>query len=225
MRGLKIGTEGRVQASGLHHGVGGGGQASGLHHGEGNQDGCPTLGVQLGAEVAEGADFFFCSDTSDDVAGEAAHDVGTSSLNLQCADHIANDRGEGIAVVETERCHLVALATKIHGLSKGYRLCVAGVPKLLRLGMTFRSRFVKRILCLAQGRILQRDEIPTVGGQPGSSLIHRNSLFLACFDGLKLFDACTFQKAFAGLAVNRFCDKAILYFQSIGQHSLECRIL
>lgn len=183
-----------------------------------------TLG-QLGAEVAEGADFFFSGDTSDDVAGEAAHDVDSSPFDLQCADHIANDRGEGIAVVKTERCHLVALATKIHGLSKGHRLCVAGVPKLLRLGVTFRSRFVKGILCLAQGRILQRDKIPAVGGQPRSSLIHRDSLFFPFFDRLKLFDTCTFQKAFAGLAVNRFCDKAILDFQSVGKHSLECRIL
>jgi hypothetical protein len=193
-------------------------QASGLHHGVGCEP--ATLG-QLGAEVAEGADFLLGGDTGDDVSGEAAHDVGTSSFKLQAADHIANDRGEGIAVVKTERCHLVALATKIYGLSKGHRLCVAGVPKLLRLGVTFRSRFVKGILCLAQGRILQRDKIPAVGGQPRSSLIHRDSLFFPFFDRLKLFDTCTFQKAFAGLAVNRFGDKAILDFQSICQHPLE----
>jgi len=199
-------------------GVKGGGQASGLHHGVGCEQ--ATLG-QLGAEGAEGADFFFGSDTGDDVAGEAAHDVGAGPVYLQAADHVANDRGERVAVVERERGHFVAQTTKVHGLFERHRLRVAAVPELLRFGVAVGRWLVQCVLCLAQGCILQGDKIPGVGCQPRSVLRHRGRLFLAGLDGLKFFDTGAFEEALSGLAVNRFGDKAILDFQRICQHPLE----
>ncbi len=213
MRGVKTWEGERQRCSGLRHG------------GAGNQDGCSTLGFETGAEIVERADFFVGGDTSDDVAGEAAHEVGLCSFQFQSGDHIANDRCESSSIVKAKRCHLVASPTKIHSLFQRHQLGMSIVPEFLGLGMAIRSRLMKRVLGLAQGGVLQCDEIPSVGCQPGSVLKHRWRLGFALFDILKFFHPSTLQEAFACLAVDRFCCKAILYVQSIGQHSLKCRIV
>lgn len=204
-------------------------RASGSRHGgAGNQDGCPTLGVEICAEVVERTDFFLGGDTSDDVACEAAHKVCFDGWKIQLPNHQCDDGGKGVAVVETERGHLVASAAKVHGFFESHRSRMISLPQLASGLMAVAGRLMESIFGLTKHGILSRDQLPGERLEP-SIFLQRHGLVFARrlfgFELLEFFHPGTFQKAFACFRINWFSGKAILNGQSFGHQLFEERVL
>ena len=182
-------------------------RASGSRHGgAGNQDGCSTLGFETGAEIVERADFFVGGDTSDDVAGEAAHEMRFNGGEIELPNHQGHDGGKRVAVVETERRHLVAAATKVHGLFEGHRSRMSSLPQLTSDLMAVAGRLMKRIFGLTKHGILSSDQLPGERLEPSILLQRHGSVFarlLLGFEPLKFFHPGTFEKAFPSFRIDR----------------------
>jgi hypothetical protein len=200
-----------------------------LPHGEGgNQDGCATLGVELCAEGFEGEDFFFGGDAGDDVACEAAHEVRFDGWKIDFPNHHGHDGGEGVAVIEAERSHLVAAATEVHGLFEGHHRFVMRLPQLARAFVTVASRFVKGVLGLTKYSILGCDHLPSEGCEPVMMHGRHGSAFFwlpLSLELLKLRHTGTFQKSFARFRIDRFGGEAVLNRQAFCHQLFEERIL
>ena len=204
-------------------------RASGSRHGgAGNQDGCSTLGFETGAEIVERADFFVGGDTSDDVAGEAAHEMRFNGGEIELPNDQGHNGGKRVAVVETERRHLVAAATKVHGFFEGHRSRMSSLPQLTSDLMAVAGRLMKRIFGLTKHGILSSDQLPGERLEPSILLQRHGSVFarlLLGFEPLKFFHPGTFEKAFPSFRIDRFSGKAILNGQSFGHQLFEERIL
>jgi hypothetical protein len=191
-------------------------------------NGLLTLG-QLGAEVAEGADFLFGGDTCDDVSGEAAHDVGLDGRQIKLTNHQTDNRGKGVAIVKAERSHFVAAATEFHRVFEWHDCQVFGFPQLASRFMAVTGGLMKCVFGLAKHGILSRHHLPGKELQPGSlRRWHQSVLFERLgfgFELLKFGYASAFQKTFARFGINRFCNEAILNRQAFFHQLPEERVL
>ncbi|MBI5766729.1 MAG: hypothetical protein HZA93_02990 [Verrucomicrobia bacterium] len=191
----------------------------------------PALGsaslIQRTAKMEERLLFFTRRHPRDDVAGEAAHDVGPISRQLQAMDYVANDGRERIAVVETERRQAVAAAAEFHGLIEPHRLTMPAGPKLLRSVMSVGSRLVLRLFCLAQQRVLRRHEFPSVVCQPCAGQRHESPWFglPGGLDLLQFLHPGALQETFARPGIHWLRGEAVLNRPRVGQHPLEDRVV
>ena len=216
MQGVMKSAGGRVRVSCLHEGEGG------------NQDGCTTLGVELGAEVVKGADLFFGGDAGDDVACEAAHEVRFDGRKIEFANHQSHDGGECVAVIEAEQRHFMAAATEVDGLFESHDRCVMGFPQLARAFVSVACRLVKSVFGLTKHSILGCDHLPREGCEPVLMHGRHGSVFFRLplsFELLKLCNSGTFQKSFARFRIDRFGGKAVLNRQTFCHQLFEERIL
>jgi len=185
--------------------------------------------AQLGAKVAEGADFFIGGDTGDNMPSEAAHDVGLDGRQIKFSNHQSNNRGKGVSVVEAERSHLVAAAAEFHRFFERHDRQVFGFPQLASRLMAVAGGLMKRVFGLAKHGILGRHHFPVNELQPGSLISrHRSVLFERLgfgFELLKFGYTSTFQKTFARFGIDRLRNKTILYRQAFFHQFHEERVL
>ena len=214
MRGVMKSAEGRVRVSCLHEGEGG------------NQDGCVSLGVELGAEVVKGADLFFGGDAGDDVACEAAGQDGQIRTEGDGHHDIANDGGESVAVVEAKWSCSMTAAAEIDSFIKGHFKLMRRLPHCFCRFVAIRRGFMKGVFGAAQERVLSGHKLPRVGGKPSALKGHRSGFSFGGFLGFSQFgNADAFQKAFACFAVNGFRRKTVLDREGVGHHAFKDRII
>lgn len=122
--------------------------------------------LQRFAELAERLFLLIRRNTSDDVTRKTADDGEKFRSEALLGDHISDNGGECVAIVETKRCEPVTAPAKVHGFIEPHRLAVTTFLKGLGFIVAVGSRLVECVLRLAQKHVLGGDEVPVVVSQP-----------------------------------------------------------
>lgn len=166
--------------------------------------------------------------TGDNVPGETADDVGFVGSEAELENNIADDRGEGIPVVEAERRQLVTAPAKLHRFIEPHPRGVSRFPQGLRGFVAVGSRLVQGVLRRAQRGILSRDERPSIRTQPLARRRHASFAPFATgslLDGFQLLDPRAFQMSLAGLRIYGFRGETVLNRQGVCEHPFENGII
>ena len=100
--------------------------------------------------------------SGDDVAGDAAQDVGLvgGQFRRQFRDKIARDGGKGVSVLKAEGREPMAFQADFERLSQGKFLGLVFLPKRFSRLMSIGSGFVQGVLLLAKTTIDFSDNFP-----------------------------------------------------------------
>ena len=102
------------------------------------------------AKLSERLDLLRRRHPGDDVTGHAAQGCGFCHWQPQLFHHGARYRSEGVAIVEAEGCHAVALPTEVHGLHQAHGFLIVSFPERLCSLITILGRFVQGVFDLTK---------------------------------------------------------------------------